>query len=310
MKKSIIRIVGLAVLLAAAAIAGAQQAAPERIVVPLSNPGQPAFIKADVLFGAVKVTGYDGKEVIVEAKPMAKSLTDKEDEGDMPKAATKLAWKLARPFAKADQKEKDKNKEEADKSAGMKQIPLNNSGLTVEEENNRVKIQVESWRASYDLDIKVPVNTSIKISGANLDVIQIDNVSGEIEVESANGEIKLSNVSGTVVAQTTNGDVTAVLNRVAPDKPMSFVTFNGDVDVTLPADIKATVRIKSNMGEVYSDFDVALKQGPADVEKNPKKEGGKFRISIDRSISGTINGGGAELKFQNYNGNIYLRKKK
>jgi hypothetical protein len=306
MRNSIIRIIGLAVLLAAAAIAGAQQTAPERIVVPLSNPGQPAFVKADVLFGAVKVTGYEGKDVIVEAKPRAKSLGEKEDEGDVPKAAAKIA----RAFSRSSQREKEKNKEEADKAAGMKQIPLNNSGLTVEEENNRVKIQVESWRAGYDFDIKVPVNTSIKISGANLDVIQIENVSGEIEVESANGEIKLINVSGTVVAQTTNGDVTAILNRIAPNKPMSFVTFNGDVDVTLPADTKATVRIKSNMGDVYSDFDVALKQTPAEMEKNPKKEGGKFRISIDRSIFGTINGGGAEFKFQNYNGNIYLRKKK
>jgi len=50
----------------------------------------------------------------------------------------------------------------------MKQVPLDNSGLTVEESNNHVSIQVESFRSGYDLDIKVPFASSIKIEGANL----------------------------------------------------------------------------------------------------------------------------------------------
>jgi hypothetical protein len=91
---------------------------------------------------------------------------------------------------------------------------------------------------------------------------------------------------------------------------MSFVTFHGDIDVTLPADAKVNVRVKSNMGEVFSDFDIALKQAPPDSENSPKKEGGKFRVSLDRSIYGTINGGGPEMKFENFSGNVYLRKKK
>jgi hypothetical protein len=337
MTKTTIRLIGLAALLAAAAIAGADTApAPERIVVPLSKPGQPATISAELMFGSIKITGYEGKDVIVDAKPSAKPVGGKN--------ASPWGWTLAPAAAPATAgvpptqpappaptpapaiavapmrasgyylfgQENDKEKEKArkEKAAGMKQVPLDNSGLTVEESNNHVSIHVESFRAGYDLDIKVPFASSIKIEGANLGGVSVEGVNGEIEIESANGGIKLGGVSGSVVATTTNGDVDVVLNRITGDKPMSFVTFHGDIDVTLPGDAKVNVRIKSNMGEVYSDFDIALKQAPPDSENSPRKEGGKFRVSLDRAIYGTINGGGPEMKFENFSGNVYLRKKK
>jgi DUF4097 and DUF4098 domain-containing protein YvlB len=192
----------------------------------------------------------------------------------------------------------------------MKQIPMDSSGLTVEENNNHVSIQVESWKSGYDLDVKVPFASSVKIEGANLGGVTVENVNGDIEIESANGGIKLAGISGAVVATTTNGDVDVILSRLSSDKPMSFVAFNGDIDVTLPGDVKANVRIKSNMGEIYSDFDIALKAAPPVTEASPKKEGGKFRVSLDRAVYGSINGGGPELKFENFSGNVYLRKKK
>jgi DUF4097 and DUF4098 domain-containing protein YvlB len=160
------------------------------------------------------------------------------------------------------------------------------------------------------LNIRVPFATSLKLEGVNLGEISVDNVNGEIEVESMNGAIKLANVGGTVIANSTNASITAVLNKVASDKPMSFATFQGDIDITLPADIKANLRIKSTQGEVFSDFDIALKPVPVKPEETARKEGGKYRIELDRSVYGTINGGGPELKLQNFSGDIYIRKKK
>jgi hypothetical protein len=323
MTKTAIRLIGLAALLAAASIAGADASAPERIVVPLTNPGKPALIEAELMFGSIKITGYEGKDVIVDAKPTTKPIGGKNPIAlawtPAPAAAPAPAVAAAPPapptpvpglafFGQENDKEKEKARKE--KAAGMKQVPMDNSGLTVEESNNHVSIQVEFYRSGYDLDIKVPFASNLKIEGANLGGITVEGVNGEIEIEAGTGAIKLINVSGTVVAGTTNGDVDVVLNRIAADKPMSFVTFHGDIDVTLPSDAKVNVRVKSNMGEVFSDFDIALKQAPPDSENSPKKEGGKFRVSLDRSIYGTINGGGPEMKFENFSGNVYLRKKK
>jgi DUF4097 and DUF4098 domain-containing protein YvlB len=67
---------------------------------------------------------------------------------------------------------------------------------------------------------------------------------------------------------------------------MSFVSMNGNIDVTLPADIKSRLRLKTFDGSVYTDFDV-------------KMEG----------AYGAINGGGPEYRFETMKGNILLHKK-
>jgi hypothetical protein len=305
---------GMAILLAAAVFAAAQDAQTDRIVVPLTNPGKPAHVVANIFFGAIKASGYDGKDIIVEAKPREKSLREGRSDRtariitpgrDIAISGVEVLTVRGQSIA-IEKKEKEKK----DKAAGMKRIPVESSGLTVEEDNNEVTIRLESMRRSYDLDIKVPLNSSLKLSGVNLDEINVENVNGELEVSCANGNIKLMNVSGTVVTTSTNGDIEVVLSKVASDKPMSFLTFNGDIDVTLPADVKASLKIRSQMGEVYSDFDVSLKSVPAKTEESAKKEGGKYRVSLDRSVYGTINGGGPEFRFQTNSGDIYIRIKK
>lgn len=309
---------GLAILLAAAVFAAAQDTQTDRIVVPLSNPGKPARVVANIFFGAIKASGYDGKDIIVEAKPREKSLVA-EGKGDRTARIITRVRDIAIPVIPVVEglpargqtiAVEEKEKEKKDKAAGMKRIPIESSGLTVEEDNNEVTIRLESMRRSYDLDIKVPLNSSLKLSGANLDEINVENVNGELEASCANGNIKLMNVSGTVVTTSTNGDIEVVLSKVASDKPMSFVTFNGDIDVTLPADVKASLKIRSQIGEVYSDFDVSLKSVPAKTEESAKKEGGRYRVSLDRSVYGTINGGGPEFRFQTNSGDIYIRMKK
>lgn len=331
---------------AVAAIAGiAQQAQADRVTVPLTNPAKPAFVEVSVLSGSIRVTGYEGKEVIVEARPREKALTGvREGVGPvapavkavpavppvpppavptpapapyvelMPRASTQerierqLHRHLARIAGESEESDKEEQAKKA-KAAGLKQIPLSSSGLTVEEDNNHVTVEIESFRRAYDIDIKVPTGSSLKLETTSFGEIHVENVSGEVEVENVNGPITLQNVSGTVVASTTNGDIEAVLSRVAPDKPMSFATFNGDVDVALPADAKASVRLKSQEGDVYSDFDLALKAAPVKTEESGKASG-RFHVSIERAAQGTINGGGVEIKLETFNGNIYIRKKK
>jgi hypothetical protein len=347
-----IRTLGMALLLAAAMFAAAQDAQTDRVTVPLTNPGKAATVSVEVMFGSIKVVGYEGKDVIVEAKARDRKLGDEtphisawafapgaptptvartiEDVGKVPPppAAPPAPARAIAPAPPAPAssaapnvagsspnyyivKDKDKEKSQKDKAAGMKRIPIENTGLTVEENDNLVTVRVESWKRSVDITIKVPFATSLKLQGTNLEEgISVENVSGEIEVRGVSGDIALKNVSGTVVANSTNGDVEATLSKVAADKPMSFVAFNGDVDVTLPADTKATFSLKTGMGEVYSDFDMTLKTQPVKSEQSTKADKGKFHVTMDRAVSGSINGGGPEFKLQTYNGNIYIRKKK
>ncbi|HEX2695467.1 MAG TPA: DUF4097 family beta strand repeat-containing protein [Acidobacteriota bacterium] len=286
-------LLGVVLLVGAAALGLAQDAKVDRAVVPLTTPGKPALIKAGVLMGGITVKGYEGKEVIVEARVREEKL----DEGDEEDAA-ELAGDEA-------------DKAEPDKSAGMKLIPVVGTGLEIEEQDNVVTIGSESWKNAVDLVIQVPSASNLELSSTNDGDIVVENVSGAIEVSNVNGSNTLRNVSGNVVAHTVNGEILVTMSRVTPDKPMSFSTMNGDIDVTFPADIKAAVRMKSQQGDIYSDFDVTLKPAPQKPAEQAEKSGkGKYRISFDRFLTGAVNGGGPEFTFNTFNGDIYIRKGK
>jgi len=75
------------------------------------------------------------------------------------------------------------------------------------------------------------------------------------------------------------GIVLIQMEKVAPDKPMSLSTFNGDIDITWLAAIKATatVKMETQQGSIDSDFD--LDKNPRQpTDEDGRKEGGKYRI--------------------------------
>jgi len=272
-------VVACAVLMCAAGIAVAQEAAPDRVNVPLTDPSRPVMLKIGLLSGSITVKGTTTKEVVVEARTRA---TESEDE------------------------------EKSDRPRGLKLIPNRSSGLTVEEDDNVVSVStgMRGGSRTTDLTLKVPVNTSMNLSTVNDGNIGVDNVIGDLEINNTNGDVTLTNISGSAVAHALNGDLVVTFVKVNPQKSMSFSSLNGKIDVTLPADTKATLTMKSDMGEIYSDFDTQVQSSAAKVEDNTRGKKGKFRIDIDKGMSGTINGGGQEIQFTNFNGDIYIRKGK
>ena len=247
------------------------QAGGDRLTVNLDDPSRPAFVKASLVNGGFTVKAYDGKEVIVEARV--------------------------------------RNQEVEKPSSGPKRLNISTTGLSVEEENNEISISTESYARTIDLIITVPAHTSLKLRAVNDGDIVVTGVDGDIDVDDINGSVTLNNVSGGVVAHALNGRVLATFVHVNPQKPMAFSSLNGDIDVTLPADVKANVSIKSDRGDVFSDFNVQLQaSAPQQVVEDGRKEGGKYRVRIDKTVRGTINGGGPEYQFTNFQGQIFIRK--
>jgi len=248
------------------------QSGSDRISVNLSDPSRPALVKVSMVNGGITVKAYDGKEVIVEARPRNR---DREDPG----------------------------------SGGMRRLNIARTGLTVEEENNEVRISTESYMRTIDVTITVPTRTSLKLQAVNDGDIVVTGVEGELDVNDVNGAVTLNNVSGNCVAHALNGRVLATFVKINPQKPMAFSSLNGDIDVTFPADLKANVNIRSDRGDVFSDFDVQLQSvAPQQTVEDGRGKGGKYRVKIDKSVHGTINGGGPELQFTNFQGSIYIRK--
>jgi hypothetical protein len=273
----------IAVLLAAsAAILSAQDSnSTSKVTVPLSNPSQPATIKAHLISGSITVTGGSGSQVVVESSGgRAERNRGRSRDGD---AAVPL---------------------------GMHRLDVNGGPLDIVEDHNVVTIKTGAGGRDESLVIQVPVNTSVELKTVSSGHIEVTGISGDIDAECINGTVTLTNVSGSVVAHTINGSLTASLDHVASGKPMSFTSLNGKVDVTLPADTKARLRLKSTNGAVYSDFDVKMEpDNSKPVVEDGRGQGGKYRILLDRSVYGSINGGGPEYLFQTMNGNIMIHKK-
>ena len=252
-----------------------QEAAKEQLTVALSVPGKPGSLEVELVNGSIRVTGYSGKDVVIDA-----TARGSKHPSTSPGSA-----------------------------AGLRRISAGNAlNLTAEEKNNRVEVTTESWKGPVDLTIRVPRNFSLKVSTVNDGDITIDNVAGELEVTNVNGDITLNQVAGSAVANTVNGDLRATFTGITAGAPMAFSTLNGKVDVTLPANASAALKMKSDRGEVYSDFDVALTKSQPKVTRT--SQNGLNRLRTDDWTYGKINSGGAELMLKTFNGDIFLRKAK
>lgn len=249
----------------------AQEKQVRKIAVPLSNPGQKGKLTVELIKGSITVQAYNGKEVVVNAITYEKGSSPSKTEN------------------------------------GMFKIPNNSYGLEIEEEDNHVEVETESWKRKVDFEILVPKNFDLKLKTINDGEVVVSGVSGELEISNVNGAITLNDVEGTVVSNTVNGKILATLTKVTPDVPLSFTTLNGKIDITLPAKLKATAKIKSDYGNIYSDFDMKIQEQP--VRMKESKDGGSKKIVIGKWVVADINGGGPELMLKNMHGNIYIRKK-
>ncbi|MGD8427393.1 MAG: DUF4097 family beta strand repeat-containing protein [Balneolaceae bacterium] len=245
--------------------------AQDQLAVPLSNPGQPGKLKIGIVRGSITVHGYDGKEVLISYK------------GD----------------------EDEDNGQKVTKN-GLRRISNNSVGFEVSENDNEVEVSGTSPMKEVSFDITVPKNFDLHLSTVNGGELVVENVTGEMELSNVNGEITLRNVGGSGLVNTVNGDILATFKSVTPNKPMAFSNLNGDIDVTFPAKTAMKAKMKSEWGDVYTDFKMDIKR--SDAEKVNTSEGGTYKVSVNNWIYGTINGGGPEYLFKSMRGDIYIRK--
>jgi hypothetical protein len=250
------RYLGLtALILAAAAAAPAQETAETRVVVPSSNATRPRTVKVTTVNSGITVRTHNGADVIVE---------------------TEAGRGRRLPERTPD---------------GLHRIDLPRD-LSVSEEGD--VINVRGPVNGGPVVLTVPVNTSLQLKSVS-GSIRVDGVHGEVDASATNGRVELMNVSGTIVADSTNGSITASMDQVDPSKPISFSSVNGSINVTLPADLKANVKLRTHNGSIWSAFEMKMNGG--------------LNVGRGGTMTGTINGGDVEASFTTLNGRIEIRKK-
>ncbi|HVS14892.1 MAG TPA: DUF4097 family beta strand repeat-containing protein [Thermoanaerobaculia bacterium] len=244
-------------------------AGAERLTLPIADPAQPVQLEVSLPNGSIEVVGSDTREVIVV-------------------------------FGEPDEVERGGQPEKVD---GMYRIPNRGFGLTAEADGNRVEVG-GGWGDQLTVRIEVPRRTSMSLHSISGDVMIVRNVEGDLELNCINGDIEVRDVTGSVIAHSTNGDIEVVLTGLGERKPMSFITFNGDIDVTFPAGFASDLRISSMQGEIYSDFELVIEPTTAQVDRDAKG----VRYRVEREIHATVGGGGEETRFKTFNGDVFLRR--
>ena len=255
----------------------AQDTSIELFSIPLSKPGSAGKLIVEQLNGSIDVEAYEGSEVVVKA-----TFGNKKDHCN-------------------DCKDKEKVK------SGLKRISNSSLNISGEEKNNEVRIINENWNRATNLEIKVPKNFSLKLGTVNQGNIGVVGVSGEMEISNTNGEITCDKVSGALSADTVNGDIKVSFVSITQGANMAFSSLNGDLDITFPQSLKANVKAKSDMGEIFTDFDMAIAKQEPRVETSSTS--GTYKVTIEQWVQGQINGGGPEMLFKTFNGDIMIKSR-
>src|SRR5438874_1684661 len=142
---------------------------------------------------------------------------------------------------------------------------------------------------SVNFTVRVPAG--VRFTGHTVNgKVSAENLSADVEAMTVNGSVNVS-TTGLARAHTVNGSITATMGRADWEGEMEFKTVNGGIDVTFPSGLSAEVEAKTLNGEITSDFPLTVQ--------------GTFSR---RHMTGTIGGGGRELRLETVNGSVQIRR--
>ena len=134
--------------------------------------------------------------------------------------------------------------------------------------------------------LKVPKSATVTVNTRNGE-IHVAGVSGAVKVDSTNGDIVGDNLGGMVQAHATNGNIRMHVTGV-PTDGIRLGTTNGEIELRLPADSKATI---------------AATWANGDFEATGLKPEGERE---SRRYDGKLNGGGPRVDLSTVNGRIRI----
>jgi hypothetical protein len=264
----------------------------QSLTVPLSTPSKPASVDVGLVLGSIRVVPGNAGQVVIEAQRGSDDEDDEDCEDCGPVSG----------------KAKDKSAKEGKTfEGGLRKITNASIDLSAEEDTNKVTVRSSGIPRSLRLRVQVPAGSSLRLSTVSGGAIDVEGITGELELHNTNGPIRARGVRGPVTANTVNGDVeVAFAPGAVLGGPMAFSTLNGDVDLTLPTGINVNLRLRTEQGDIYSDFDVELTTEPARIERDGTQK--KYRLTIAKELVGKIGAGGPELFLKSFNGDIVLRQ--
>lgn len=145
------------------------------------------------------------------------------------------------------------------------------------------------------LRFKVPSNFSIKLETYYGKIVSVSGIRGQIEVNGYYTDIIVDNIENNIVASTNDGLLKATFLKILNSGIYYLSNYNGDTEILLPEETKATIYMDNYFGKYKSDFKLTL--------------GTPGNTLYKKYIVRQLNGGGAKFQLANYYGDIFLKAK-
>ncbi|MFT4685547.1 MAG: DUF4097 and DUF4098 domain-containing protein YvlB [Neolewinella sp.] len=214
------------------------------------------------------------------------------------------------------------NREIDEKNKGMRKISaggkVDNTGFDLSSQVFDDKVVVSQvGKGNGTVMIYVPNTSVVKVvksthRGGDLEV---DNFKGELDVSMMYHNVNMSNVYGPVAVNTVHGGIEAIYSSGPPAQDLHLHSTYGAVDVTLPKNVKADLRLSTNYGDIYTDFDIDVKANMKEAFKEDEHDDDEGHGHDDckcgsnsSGLTGSLNGGGKLISLRATYKDIYLRK--
>jgi beta-lactamase regulating signal transducer with metallopeptidase domain len=232
------------------------------------DKAQPGHLDIDIKRGDILVTAYDGDELLVRLSIPKKTPESDEMSGD-----------------------------------GFRSVTGQPLDFEVRQNGNTIELDANSYEQTTHIEVFVPRRIDLTLDSYRAGVISVVGVEGHIRARSQNNDIILTDIAGSADVYGYNGNFVADFHDVTGD--LKFETYNGNIDLTLPADHQTTTYIRAESQDVRSQFAITERPAAADVSEH---NDGSRSMDFGKYSVGEINGGGARTVIETTTGAVTLRK--
>jgi len=263
-----------------------------------------SFEKADknnVLYlsninGSIKVEGYAGSKILVEASKTIKAKTESRLQKGMSEISVEVIdrYDTMIVYMKGPCGEFSNKRFSRGEKYGNRQWYYNWNDCH------------EQYDFVIDYTVKVPYDLNLYLSTINDGNIRVSGVAATLNTHNINGSISLKGIQSRVVAHTINGEVNLDFDK-NPTLDSKFYSLNGDIVANFKPGLSADMSFKSFNGEFFTNLS-AVEHLPMKMEKTATRNKKGIEYKLDGKSMMRARNGGVYLDFETFNGDVYVKE--
>ena len=162
----------------------------------------------------------------------------------------------------------------------------------------------DQYDYKFDFTVKVPQGVNVEVATVNDGNVIVKQMKAAVKANNVNGSITLEALEGATVAHTINGNVDFDFVK-NPTGDCRFYSLNGDINANFQKGLAANMGFKSFNGDLYTNLN-NLTSIPMEVEKVRGENGYHLKVG---GAKYKIRQGGPLLDFETFNGDAIVKER-